>query len=149
MHVHNDTYSSWALTYLISGSQTPQHIVCAAPSTFWNMLSQRLYHCLWWSWPGQQRVHFGAGWHWLCQTEGKLQAASHRSNRCSLLATKLCHGNTIQVVYTASVEINTNYFGWMAQRTELVKVTLRTSNHLCFSGHLSEDGKYSKLCILL
>jgi len=29
---------------------------------------------------GQWQVHFGASWHWLYQTEGKLLAASHRSH---------------------------------------------------------------------
>jgi len=32
---------------------------------------------------GQQQVHLGAGWHWLCRTQGKLLTASHRSHPCS------------------------------------------------------------------
>ena len=44
----------------------------------------------------QQRVHLGASWHWLYQTQGKLLGASHRSHPCSPPATKTlpCKPNT-------------------------------------------------------
>jgi len=45
---------------------------------------------------GQQRVHLRAGWHWLCQTQWKLLAASHRSHPCS---PKPCHTNPVQCPY--------------------------------------------------
>jgi len=42
---------------------------------------------------GQRRVRLRAGWHWLCQTWGKLLAASHRSHPYRPPLPKPCHTN--------------------------------------------------------
>lgn len=56
---------------------------------------QRCCHCfdglslgLWW-------VPLGAAWHWICQTQWKFLAASHRSHPCSPPLPKACHANPI------------------------------------------------------
>lgn len=90
--------SSLFLHYLVSTGQCLAHIF--TPSTavlqkvdfflvlFSNLLSQRCFHrhrllCL-----SQCHICLGAGWHWLCQTRGKILAASHRSCHCNPTATK-------------------------------------------------------------
>lgn len=75
-------YSHFSLFWL------PLHLCNNFFFTFLSVLSQRPYHH-WW------HIHPGAVWHWLCWTWRKLLTSSHRSDLCSLSATKtwLCEPN--------------------------------------------------------
>lgn len=60
------------------------------------MLSHTHYYHLWVAWLGQQWVHPGTRWHWLCWTWERFLVALHRTHLCSapISRTLLCKPNT-------------------------------------------------------